>query len=241
MFVKKIKGFTLIELLVVIAIIALLAAILFPVFARARENARKSTCQNNLKQLGLAVSQYVQDFDEKFPNAEGNWGSGMTSPNANSPKVYLRTYTKNDQIWVCPSDANWAKGSGGISYASMMDQWFNDHYMGYDGNDQNNDATRRAALTVGRAAEDGDGTVGNQVGPYDGVALATIKTPASKPVFWDQNCWHQGQGATSGLSGTPGCGVVGQRNLVFVDGHVKFLPATQYAPSQTAGMNETMR
>jgi len=60
-------GFTLIELLVVIAIIAILAAILFPVFARARENARKSTCQSNLKQIGLAFMQYAQDFDEMLP------------------------------------------------------------------------------------------------------------------------------------------------------------------------------
>ncbi|HOJ21988.1 MAG TPA: DUF1559 domain-containing protein [Armatimonadota bacterium] len=62
-------GFTLIELLVVIAIIAILAAILFPVFARARENARKANCQSNLKQIGLAFQQYRQDYDETWP-----WG-----------------------------------------------------------------------------------------------------------------------------------------------------------------------
>src|ERR1700722_4415731 len=61
------NGFPLIELLVVIAIIALLAAILFPVFARARENARRATCQSNLKQLGLGMLQYEQDHDERFP------------------------------------------------------------------------------------------------------------------------------------------------------------------------------
>lgn len=61
------KGFTLIELLVVIAIIAILAAILFPVFARARENARRASCQSNLKQIGLGILQYAQDYDERYP------------------------------------------------------------------------------------------------------------------------------------------------------------------------------
>src|SRR6476661_4616633 len=63
----KANGFTLIELLVVIAIIAILAAILFPVFSRARENARRASCQSNLKQIGLAFHQYTQDYDERLP------------------------------------------------------------------------------------------------------------------------------------------------------------------------------
>ena len=63
------QAFTLIELLVVIAIIAILAAILFPVFARARENARRASCQSNMKQIGLGLMQYVQDYDETYPGA----------------------------------------------------------------------------------------------------------------------------------------------------------------------------
>ena len=68
------RGFTLIELLVVIAIIAILAAILFPVFAKAREKARQSSCQSNLKQLGLAFAQYHQDYDETMPGLYWNTG-----------------------------------------------------------------------------------------------------------------------------------------------------------------------
>src|SRR5688572_12972691 len=76
---KKSPGFTLIELLIVIAIIALLAAILFPVFAKARENARRASCQSNLKQIALGLIQYAQDHDERFPNYEGE-GSPVVAP-----------------------------------------------------------------------------------------------------------------------------------------------------------------
>jgi prepilin-type N-terminal cleavage/methylation domain-containing protein/prepilin-type processing-associated H-X9-DG protein len=108
---KRIKpGFTLIELLVVIAIIALLAAILFPVFARARENARKSSCLNNTKQIGVALMQYVQDYDETYPFVPWRGGTiyaaANTGGNDSSKAVgdVLEPYTKSSQIWRCPSD-----------------------------------------------------------------------------------------------------------------------------------------
>jgi prepilin-type N-terminal cleavage/methylation domain-containing protein/prepilin-type processing-associated H-X9-DG protein len=95
------KGFTLIELLVVIAIIAILAAILFPVFAQARESARKASCLSNTKQVGAAVMMYVQDYDETFaPNKY------VLPPNILYSYIDLHTpYMKNDGIMVCPSDA----------------------------------------------------------------------------------------------------------------------------------------
>ncbi|NUQ00816.1 MAG: prepilin-type N-terminal cleavage/methylation domain-containing protein [Armatimonadetes bacterium] len=93
------RGFTLIELLVVIAIIAILAAILFPVFAKAREKARQSSCQSNVKQLMLAHAQYMQDYDAATCPSYLPWG-----PSGNSwwwP--LLGPYVKNNQLIVCPS------------------------------------------------------------------------------------------------------------------------------------------
>jgi prepilin-type N-terminal cleavage/methylation domain-containing protein/prepilin-type processing-associated H-X9-DG protein len=114
-------GFTLIELLVVIAVIALLAAILFPVFARARENARRASCQSNLKQLGLAIAQYNQDYDGRFPiSVRGAYGNAANTQWAQT----LQPYTKSLQVFMCPSDTGANKtppaGYGGValSYAA---------------------------------------------------------------------------------------------------------------------------
>ncbi len=104
---KARQGFTLIELLVVIAIIAILAAILFPVFGRARENARRASCQSNLKQIGLGVMQYVQDYDERYPLKDyptdvspwfgWGWAHWMT---------VTQPYLKSTQLFHCPSSSN---------------------------------------------------------------------------------------------------------------------------------------
>lgn len=105
----KKQGFTLIELLVVIAIIAILAAILFPVFARARDNARRASCSSNLKQIGLAIAQYTQDYDERYPafvNTIPSGGAGtfgaFTDETSNPGKA-SQPYLKSYQVFLCPS------------------------------------------------------------------------------------------------------------------------------------------
>ena len=120
----KRRGFTLIELLVVIAIIAILAAILFPVFARAREKARQSSCLSNLKQLGLGLLMYSQDYDERLP-ASYQW---VTEPNQwplFSWRHAMLPYIKNSQIHVCPSDGGAANDPtvptlGPVSYGANI-------------------------------------------------------------------------------------------------------------------------
>ena len=119
-------AFTLIELLVVIAIIAILAAILFPVFARARENARRSSCQSNEKQIGLGILQYAQDYDERYP--PGLSTGSYVNPDGTTGTYKLGTawageiqaYIKSSQVFICPSDRTMppaaANGAPLVSY-----------------------------------------------------------------------------------------------------------------------------
>ncbi len=103
----KHRAFTLIELLVVIAIIAILASILFPVFAKAREKARQISCLSNLRQLGLGFAQYVQDYDEKYPSIGGvdpNWETD-TNYNQAGWGNQIYPYVKSVNVYACPDDS----------------------------------------------------------------------------------------------------------------------------------------
>lgn len=112
---RRQSGFTLIELLVVIAIIAILAAILFPVFARARENARKSSCMSNVKQLASGVTMYLQDYDETFfPRWFGSTDNPGVRwcPVSSQPTYFLEPYVKNTNLFRCPTRGLNALGYG---------------------------------------------------------------------------------------------------------------------------------
>ncbi len=129
---KYFSGFTLIELLVVIAIIAILAAILFPVFARARENARRTSCISNLKQMGIGVMMYVQDYDERYPfNSQTRaslgdpWVTGLSGADFTSSgsifwPQFIYPYTRNMQMFYCPSGRSTGNGIYGHYGANQL-------------------------------------------------------------------------------------------------------------------------
>jgi len=214
-------GFTLIELLVVIAIIAILAAILFPVFARAREQARKTTCISNHKQLGLAVLMYAQDYDETFPAMDMIGGSGYfhTPPvkidpsrgwNAVENKFVagdlLDAYIKNDGLFHCPTQDQWlnrasfpgyprkvARGPSSGSSRGGSYLWFCGHY---------NPADLRSANALS-----GIFILLQMIGyipPTQTVnnyyvcanPLAAINRPAQKPLFTDDSYGGPHEGLT---------------------------------------------
>ena len=169
------RGFTLIELLVVIAIIAILAAILFPVFARAREKARQTTCMSNCKNLALAELMYCQDYDERFWNGMnmnygvlGNWNATDVDYN-DGWQYFIYPYVKNNQMFFCPSGSmalgsrNYAINSHGLhgrALASvkspsetflLLDSYYEYVNRGYDTSGGHSLATLSETLGVGNS------------------------------------------------------------------------------------------
>jgi len=164
---KRRIGFTLIELLVVIAIIAILAAVLFPVFSQARERARRSACTSNLKQIGMGVQMYVQDYDGRVPICNDN-----TTLNPADDTGYwwvtLHKYTKNDQIFVCPSWRKTNNPTGLLAWETPPDPDKPFNHAGIVGTyvwNETMDGAPEAKLT-------GTSTDGTAYGPAQVVAVA---------------------------------------------------------------------
>jgi len=190
-------GFTLIELLVVIAIIAILAAILFPVFARAREKARQSSCLSNVKQLLLALLQYVQDYDETLPHAYRYNAPGV-SPTGETWDVVIEPYLKNLQVLVCPSDTS-RRGYG-----------YNMDYLGYSFAGYPSQHQRRLAQITKPAETVFICDSNNYVAYYYNSRSRFTSNLANG---WDPN----DRGGGAGLRHNDGS------NYGFVDGHAKWV------------------
>jgi len=202
---KSSRGFTLIELLVVIAIIAILAAILFPVFARARENARRASCMSNLKQINLGILQYTQDYDEKYPLYVFQPPGG---PNVGWGEI-VQPYLKSNQILQCPSDS----GSSDSSLAPGVDTEFTDY-----------------AYNIRVGGYDGGRKSGMSLAAFTQPALTVVLTDYNSNVSYTYTTGDHGTlngtCTTSTCTGTAylwrGLRHFEGANLAFVDGHVKW-------------------
>ncbi len=222
----KRTGFTLIELLVVIAIIAILAAILFPVFARAREKARQSSCLSNMKQIGTAFMMYAQDYDEKLCDCLMGRDHGVWTQ-MDSWIRCLMPYVKNNQIFRCPS-VSWGSetpsATAGIinaGYGAMRE------VLGYAGG-------------IGYNPADWGGDP-NLDAPWYGQPLSAMTAPAENILVCDstnyvcqRSYWERTDNASSPTAAIAAeynhaYYVVdsrhnGQANVCFADGHAKSLP-----------------
>ena len=216
------RAFTLIEILVVIAIIALLAGLLFPVFARAREEGRKTSCASNMKQLGIAFQQYTQDSRGKYPLAgqfgnwlpgSGTWVAGDTAnpiadlttqePNGNKANIEagaLFPYVKSTAVYICPSNKDGEAKS--LSYSMNC---------------------AVAALSSSRIRSPGD------------IVLLVDEEKANDAYFFAVSDGPANlAGSTAAGNPTNSSDALtkkhnGGGNLLFADGHVKFFPFDNFA------------
>ncbi len=223
---RRRRGFTLIELLVVIAIIAILAAILFPVFARAREKARQTSCTSNLKQIALAMLMYVQDYDERFSPYEVRHGDTLRRTAAAYDTIH--PYVNNEQVFICPS--------GEYTYTGHSDTrslW-----------PSGTGVYRETMLASYAAVLQGSSTAPER--PYPtaftttGRKLATFTRPSETIIVFETGTAYLAHKSSVGFSNTAphapanmnDSGNVGsmryrhnmQMNVAYADGHVKSTP-----------------
>ena len=214
---KKSAAFTLIELLVVIAIIAILAAILFPVFARARENARRSSCTSNLKQIGLGTLQYLQDYDEILPF--------MYHEDLSGPRFYLwydiNPYVKSGQVWKCSSDT--------VDRSQVPIE----RTLGYYGSIAPTNVQFSSYLANYNIFKPS----GNP--PVAGTNVAAFNNTAERITLGELNGNYQYPGAYGATDGARWARLNQERhfdgtNYLFLDGHVKWLKGKNGTSSATS-------
>ncbi len=228
----KTRGFTLIELLVVIAIIAILAAILFPAFARARENARRASCQSNLKQIGLGMLQYAQDYDETLVTR----GYSYEQDKMRWTDL-LQPYLKSGQILNCPSAPR------ANDYVPLPTRTGNTH----------------GSYAINYAYY-GAGDAYTPPSMDDGIKLSKVGAASTTVWVLDNRlelgsdysyaCWWSGPANFGGYSVTNGMpGIVGENatgsaarhletsNVLYMDGHVKAMRLDNLAAMKTVGAN----
>lgn len=218
---KKRNGFTLIELLVVIAIIAILAAILFPVFAKAREKARQTSCASNMKQLALAFNMYSQDYDETMPVVSSydvaNWQNADVVTGVNWARA-ISTYVKSDKMLVCPT----VGGNSTVidtNHPSLDVTYFaNGVLLG-----KASAAVTKPSETI--LLEDGSGVVSGHCYsfPYFADNTSTIMTGFSQAAGVTGNWYPHSDGA----------------NIAYADGHVKWLKGQKLDEQATYAQDKT--
>jgi prepilin-type N-terminal cleavage/methylation domain-containing protein/prepilin-type processing-associated H-X9-DG protein len=247
---RKNSAFTLIELLVVIAIIAILAAILFPVFAQAREKARQTSCLSNLKQIGTATMMYVQDYDESFPHRSWNGGTGacfdpsiigvtgVSNPFCSSIswEFQVQSYLKNTQVYQCPSapgvSRNYRTTSGSYAVPLQLNYGINDYIYSYTPNDfatgaPNAGPTAMAQVTApANTYYISDSNV-ETINWYwmDRARLANLKAATTEVGGCDQAAPYRSFTLTANPSWSTSARHAGGSNMVFTDGHVSFRQA----------------
>ncbi|MDR3707430.1 MAG: DUF1559 domain-containing protein [Capsulimonadaceae bacterium] len=241
---KKGTAFTLIELLVVIAIIAILAAILFPVFATAREKARQASCSSNEKQMGLALMQYTQDYDETFPM--NYWNSTSTPnawvPTANYVPTALYPYIKSTAVWLCPSQPapeNWPEHvvsplnfgwlvPGTTTPYNMMEYCINDLIIIREDKSAYTPVSYVPVQTCSLAAPSTAIAIG-EMNYQNTSGAADLSFPVTHTTEWEA-----GVGTTASMR--IGALHSGGMNVVYCDGHVKWLSATVYENPANASL-----